>query len=131
MKLIHDPGEAGTYIAYGITEQELSQLGAALLARLDALIHNPHTLPAGADEWTKSVHGMLRALHRVDAATSTSGSTDTRPTDADLRRDLAMLVHRLCRAVHRTDPDNPLTATAIDFLRRHNLEAQALRGELN
>lgn len=41
--------------------------------------------------------------------------------------DLAMLIARLVRQVRKNDPDNPVAAKAMDYLRRHDLRGSILR----
>lgn len=43
--------------------------------------------------------------------------------------DLAALVQRLARALRKAAPDNDLPATALDYLRRKNLQGSPLRTE--
>jgi hypothetical protein len=42
--------------------------------------------------------------------------------------DMALLVARLARALHRADPDHALPDRAEDYLRRHGLGGSLLRG---
>ena len=50
---------------------------------------------------------------------------------AELERvtdDLAMLVTRLARSLRKAEPNNELTAQALDYLKRSGLEGSPFRG---
>lgn len=62
----------------------------------------------------------------IDKLNTAMGEQVDQASKGQQRLDLAMLVRRLTK---RTDPDDPVTVQALDYLKRHNLLGTPLRSD--